>query len=161
MGTPNLRYPTEVHGVPVPLNEHGTPDVNTIVGLAASLLARADYEDGEARSWQDARNATGHVTLNTFTLRPLIEAAVRAASADGQPVLAVREPGSRDPIRLESGDRVRLVIEGTVESLREGVFGGAFPVIRTDRGEVYEPNHPTLIATRIERLAPADGTMTS
>ena len=69
-------------------------------------------------------------------------------------VVAVRELGSGQPIHMEPGDRVRLVIEGNVESLQEGFLGLGRLVIVTDAGRRFEPNHPTLAVDRIERLAP-------
>lgn len=153
-GKPVLRSPTEIQGVPVPLNHVGLPDPNTILGIAASLLARADHEDAEARSWQDASNATGNVTLSTSTLRRLVDAAVRSAIADGRPVLDSREPGALDPIHLDPGDRVRFIVEGTVEQIREGMIGGGYPTIVTDHGRRYESDYPLLTSARIERLAP-------
>ncbi|GAB2732457.1 hypothetical protein [Nocardioides pakistanensis] len=73
-------------------------------------------------------------------------------------VVSVREPGrGSGPIQIEPGDRVRLVIEGTVESVEQGILGGGLPVLVTDAGRRVETNYPMLGAARVEVLAPADG----
>ena len=69
-------------------------------------------------------------------------------------VVAVREPGSGQPIHMEPGDRVRLVIEGTSRVSRKGSSASFAPVIVADAGRQFEPNHPTFAVARIERLAP-------
>jgi hypothetical protein len=71
-------------------------------------------------------------------------------------VVAAREPGQgAEPIQIEPGDRVRLVIEGTVERVEQGILGGGLPVLVTDAGRRVDTSYPLLGAARIEVLAPA------
>lgn len=89
------RFLTEIDGVPVPLNVAGLPDPATSLGLAASLLPQCDASDADARGWQDARNATGHLTLSTSTLRRLIAAAVAGEVAAARSAASGLAPSVR------------------------------------------------------------------
>ena len=91
-------HPTTLNGHPVPLDPRtGLPDVNDIVGLAASVISQCDFADAEARSWTDALNATGQIVVSTDALRRLVDAAVPAAVTEPAPCWCGAERDARVP----------------------------------------------------------------